>query len=202
MHSDISFAPEVLAIAPRPIAGELISSWLLRVSFANCLTLAELVQGIEARFPEVPLRGAFIDEQLSPSARSALAKFLRITEHQIKALEPRQLFPTLPMEWILRSIDWELGSPHRFVQGRAIGIPLAFAYPLPTHSNFFRSTMSGGTGWQCEQEARQQSCCLQERNQQWRRSEPIHRPRRSGIVGGSTRFRRLRCLASVGIGTY
>jgi hypothetical protein len=77
MHDHISFVPEVLPIAPRPIAGELISSWLLRVSFANGLTLAELVQGIEARFPEVPLQGAFIDEQLSPSARSVLAKFLR-----------------------------------------------------------------------------------------------------------------------------
>jgi TniQ protein len=120
MHDHISFVPEVLPIAPRPIAGELISSWLLRVSFANGLTLAELVQGIEARFPEVPLQGAFIDEQLSPSARSVLAKFLRVTEHQVKALELRQQFPTLPMEWILRSIDWELGSPHRFVQGRAM----------------------------------------------------------------------------------
>jgi hypothetical protein len=84
------------------------------------ITLAELVQGIEARFPEVPLRGAFIDERLSPCARSALAKFLRVTEHEIKALELRQQVPFLPMEWILRSIDWELGSPHRFVQGRAM----------------------------------------------------------------------------------
>jgi TniQ len=120
MHGDISFVPEVLPIAPRPIVGELISSWHLRVSFANGLTLAELVQGIKARFPEVPFRGAFIDDQLSPSARSALAKFLRVTEHEIKALELRQQFPILPMEWILRSIDWELGSPHRFVQGRAM----------------------------------------------------------------------------------
>jgi len=79
MYGYISFVPEVLPIAPRPIAGELMSSWLLRVSFANGLTLAELVQGIEARFPEVSLRGAFIDEQLSLCARSALAKFLRVT---------------------------------------------------------------------------------------------------------------------------
>jgi hypothetical protein len=44
----ISFVPEVSPIVPRPIAGELISSWLPRVSFANSLILAELVQGIEA----------------------------------------------------------------------------------------------------------------------------------------------------------
>jgi TniQ len=120
MHGYISFVPEVLPIAPRPIAGELISSWLLRVSFANGLTLAELIQGIEARFREVRLRSAFIDDQLSPCTRSALAKFLRVTEHQIKALELRQKFPTLPVEWILRSTDWDLGSPHRFVKGRAM----------------------------------------------------------------------------------
>src|ERR1700693_1321993 len=39
LHDNISFVPEVLPIAPRPIAGELISSWLLRVSFASGLTL-------------------------------------------------------------------------------------------------------------------------------------------------------------------
>jgi hypothetical protein len=39
-----------------------------------------------------------------------LAKFLRVTEREIKALELRHQFPTLPMEWILRSIDWELAS--------------------------------------------------------------------------------------------
>src|SRR5271165_1756243 len=119
MHGHIAFIPEVLPIAPPPIAGELISSWLLRVAFANGLTLAQLVQGIEARFPEVPLRGAFIDHQLSASARSALAKFLRVTEKNVKALELNQQFPILPIEWILRSIDWDFGSPDRFVEGRA-----------------------------------------------------------------------------------
>src|ERR1700731_1615245 len=107
MHGHISFVPEVLPIAPRPIAGELISSWLLRVSFANGLTLVQLVQGIEARFPEVPLRGAFIDDQLSASARCALAKFFRVTEKNVKALELGQQFPVLPIEWISRSIDWD-----------------------------------------------------------------------------------------------
>ena len=64
--------------------------------------------------------GALSSMILSASVRFALAKFLRVTEHQIKALELRQQFPILPTEWILRSIDWELGSPHRFGQGRAM----------------------------------------------------------------------------------
>jgi len=52
------------------------------------------MEGIETRFPEVSLRGAFIDKQLSPSARSALAKFLRVPEDNVKALELEQQFPT------------------------------------------------------------------------------------------------------------
>jgi TniQ len=84
MHGHVAFIPEVLPIAPPPIAGELISSWLLRMALANGLTLAQLVQGIEARFPEVLLRRAFVDDQLSPSARYALAKFLRVAEKTLR----------------------------------------------------------------------------------------------------------------------
>ena len=102
MHGDISFVPEVLPIAPRPIAGELISSWLLRVSFANGLTMAELMQGIEARFPEVPFRGAFIDDQLSPSARSALAKFLRLPNMKLKGRAPA------PVSYLTDGMDPEV----------------------------------------------------------------------------------------------
>jgi hypothetical protein len=106
------------------------------------------VQGIEARFPEVPFRGAFIDDQLSPSARSALAKFLRVTEHQIKALELRQQFPILPMEWILRSIDWELVSPHRFVQGRAMYgfCPICIQAGQPDERAVFGEELAGQGG--------------------------------------------------------
>jgi hypothetical protein len=81
--------------------------------------MIQLVQAIEARFPEVLLRGAFIDNQLSPSARSALAKFLRVAEDNVKALELGQQYPILPTEWILRPIHCELGSPDRFVERRA-----------------------------------------------------------------------------------
>src|ERR1700674_978420 len=63
--------------------------------FAN--NFASDSRGIEARFPEVPLRGAFIDDHLSPCARSALAKFLRVTGHVIKALELRHSSHPLPV---------------------------------------------------------------------------------------------------------
>jgi hypothetical protein len=45
MYGRIAFVPEALPLAPRPIPGELISSWLLRVSSANGLTLASDARG-------------------------------------------------------------------------------------------------------------------------------------------------------------
>jgi hypothetical protein len=102
-----AFVPEVLPLAPRPIPGELISSWLLRVSFANGLTLAQLIEAIETRFPGLSLQRAFIDDQLSPRVRSAIAKFLRVSEDKVKAQELAQRFPMLPPEWITSS---RLGS--------------------------------------------------------------------------------------------
>ena len=72
--------------------GELISSWLLRASFANGLTLAQLIEAIETRFPGISLQRAFIDDELSPRARSAIAKFLRVPEGNVKAQELAQRF--------------------------------------------------------------------------------------------------------------
>ena len=118
MPSRIAYVPEALPLAPRPIPGELISSWLLRVSITNGLTLAQLIEAIETRFPEVSLESAFIDDQLSPRARSALAKFMRVPEDKVTAHELAQQFPMLPPEWILRPLNWDLGSPDRFAQGR------------------------------------------------------------------------------------
>ena len=106
MQGRIAFVPEALPIAPRPIPGELISSWLLRVSFANGLTVAQLIEAIETRFPGLSLRPAFIDVQLSPRTRFALAKFLRVPKDEAKAHELAQKSPLLPPEWILRPVNW------------------------------------------------------------------------------------------------
>jgi hypothetical protein len=108
-YGRIAFVPEALPLAPRPIPGELISSWLLRVSFANGLTLAQLIEAIEIRFPGLSLQRAFIDDELSPRARSAIAKFLRVPEGKVKAQELAQRFPMLPPEWILRPTEWGSG---------------------------------------------------------------------------------------------
>jgi hypothetical protein len=118
-HGRIAFVPEALPLAPRPIGGELLSSWLLRVALANGLTLAQLADAIESRFPEVSLQATFLDERLSPSARAALANFLRVPEADVKALELSHRYPLLPSEWILRPVNWLQGSPDRLAQGRA-----------------------------------------------------------------------------------
>jgi hypothetical protein len=118
-YGRIAFVPEALPLAPRPISGELISSWLLRVSFANGLTLAQLIEAIEIRFPGLSLQRAFIDDELSPRACSAIAKFLRVSENKVKAQELAQRFPMLPSEWILRPTVCDPGAPERFAQGRA-----------------------------------------------------------------------------------
>jgi len=55
-YGRIAFVPEALPLAPRPIPGELISSWLLRVSFANGLTLAQLIEAIEIRFSGISVQ--------------------------------------------------------------------------------------------------------------------------------------------------
>jgi hypothetical protein len=118
-YGRIAFVPEALPLAPRPIPGELISSWLLRVSFANGLTLAQLIEAIETRFPGLSLQRAFIDDGLSPRARFAIAKFLRVPEGKVKAQELAQRFPMLPPEWILRPTEWDPGARERFAQPRA-----------------------------------------------------------------------------------
>src|SRR5580692_3677293 len=49
----IDFAPAELAIAPRPLEGELTSSWLYRVAAANLVELEELLSGLLDLHPEV-----------------------------------------------------------------------------------------------------------------------------------------------------
>src|SRR5262249_22117135 len=93
-----------------------ISSGLLHVSFANGLTLAQLIiiEAIETRFPELSLQGAFIDHQLSPRARSALAKFLRVPEDKVKAHGKRHTIHTYSSAgffcWTVGN-DWNPRSP-------------------------------------------------------------------------------------------
>ena len=49
----IDFAPTQLALAPRPLEGELTSSWLYRVATVNLVELEELLSGLLDLHPEV-----------------------------------------------------------------------------------------------------------------------------------------------------
>ncbi len=46
-----TYAPRQLPIAPRPVAGELVSSWLSRVAAAKYLSLDERIRNIEILQP-------------------------------------------------------------------------------------------------------------------------------------------------------
>jgi hypothetical protein len=72
-YGRIAFVPEALPLAHRPIPGELISSWLLRVSFANGLTLAQLIEAIETRFPIARARTVWIRSEWAMVAEGIYA---------------------------------------------------------------------------------------------------------------------------------
>jgi hypothetical protein len=53
---DLIFVPKRLPFAPRPLAGELLSSWLERVAAANVLAVNELVEALWLRYGELNSR--------------------------------------------------------------------------------------------------------------------------------------------------
>ena len=82
-------APGQLPFAPRPIASELLSSWLLRVAAANLISLRELLDGLESRYGPV-LTNVPIDYGVPEAAVMALSKFCRVTPNRIRTLDLRQ----------------------------------------------------------------------------------------------------------------
>ena len=79
-------APAQLPFAPRPMASELLSSWLLRVAAANLISLRELLDGLESRYGPV-LTNVPIDYGVPEAAVMALAKFCRVTPKTIRMLD-------------------------------------------------------------------------------------------------------------------
>jgi hypothetical protein len=59
----IDFAPTQLALAPRPLEGELTSSWLYRVAAANLVKMEELLSGLMDVYPDV---GLYLNRRLWP----------------------------------------------------------------------------------------------------------------------------------------
>lgn len=93
--------PAELPFAPRPCAGELLSSWLLRVAAANLVSLRELLDGFTERYGDV-LTNAPIDCDIPEAASVALSQFCRVVPEKIRALDLRQRARHLSPSLLLR----------------------------------------------------------------------------------------------------
>jgi hypothetical protein len=84
----IDFAPTQLALAPRPLEGELTSSWLYRVAAANLVELEELLSGLLDLHPEVhSSTNICLDYGIAPAWSRALAIWCRLAESRINKLD-------------------------------------------------------------------------------------------------------------------
>jgi hypothetical protein len=115
----LGVVPDVLPLAPRPVEGELRSSWLLRVAAANALTLGELMDAAAGRHPLAGVDRAFLDDGLSPPVVAALAQFARLHETAVRGLDLAWHLPGLPDGWVLRGSSLYVGSRDRVSDRRA-----------------------------------------------------------------------------------
>ena len=96
-----AIAPAQLPLAPRPLPTELVSSWLLRVAGANCVSLDELLHGFHSSYPTVPYPES-LDLGLQPSFLQAIARFCRVPIATIQALDLERRLPHLQKALLLR----------------------------------------------------------------------------------------------------
>jgi hypothetical protein len=104
VRTPIGFAPNELAIAPRPVEGELTSSWLQRVAAANLVRLEELLSGLIDVAPEVQsLPNVCLDHDLDPAWSRALAIWCRLADSRVHALDLVNLFPGREPNWFVHA---------------------------------------------------------------------------------------------------
>ena len=98
----IDFAPTQLALAPRPLEGELTSSWLYRVAAANLVELEELLSGLLELYPEMPnCSNICLDYGIAPGWSRALAIWCRLAESRIHKLDLARAFPGRHLNWFV-----------------------------------------------------------------------------------------------------
>jgi hypothetical protein len=109
----LASAPARLPFAPRPIPTELFSSWLLRVAAANHISLAELLDAFDARYPGVLPDSQSLDLGLPCSLLQALSLFCRVPTKMLRALDLGQRLSHLERVLLLRFPDTPSGCPRR-----------------------------------------------------------------------------------------
>ncbi len=91
-----SVAPRQLPMAPRPIVGELVSSWLSRVAAANCISLDELLDALSLvnRWSRSP--SECLDVNLDLVMQLALSDFCRVPSELVSQLTLVRRFSVFP----------------------------------------------------------------------------------------------------------
>jgi len=98
-----SVAPRQLPMAPRPIVGELVSSWLSRVAAANCISLDELLDALSLvnRWSRSP--SECLDVNLDLVMQLALSDFCRVPSELVSQLTLVRQLPGVRKEMFLSS---------------------------------------------------------------------------------------------------
>jgi hypothetical protein len=96
-------APSQLPFAPRPFAQELFSSWMLRVATANCVSLQELMLGLQSRHPDAEFPNV-LDWSLPRGFLKAMSRFGRTPMRTLQSLDLLSRFPMAENVLLLRFI--------------------------------------------------------------------------------------------------
>jgi hypothetical protein len=90
-------------MAPPPLKGELVSSWLSRVAAANCISLEELLDALclVNRWSCSP--SEYLDVNLDLVFQLALSEFCRVPSELISQMTLVRQFPGIPQEMFLSS---------------------------------------------------------------------------------------------------
>jgi TniQ len=106
--------PAHLPLAPRPLAGELLSSWLGRLAAANALDFGELLDLVRVRLA-LPRAGECyaggLDYACSGPALKALSSLSRLSPSRVAALSLKRRFG--PLGWF-----WLSHDPYPFYNGQ------------------------------------------------------------------------------------
>ena len=94
-------APAQLPFAPRPICGEVLSSWLMRVAASNLVQLADLLEALETHHGQVPASD-LLDYSIPEKAVIALSKFCRISPQAVRDMDIRRRAPHLEVVQLMR----------------------------------------------------------------------------------------------------
>jgi hypothetical protein len=87
------------------VAGELVSSWLLRVAAQNSITLREFLAAVRLAYPSANVELASVDHDLPSEFCAGLAQLCRVSAGTIRKLELQHQFPGVPRQMFL-SFPW------------------------------------------------------------------------------------------------